>query len=239
VRRDRVPEILDRPVGPHLDPGAFVDRAAAYLEPLRARIGRGLLDYRALHARFGGLVSFAFSPRGAPIVLSVAGAFFWMWAIGVFLWFCTLRPHHSHARAEAEAPPSSSADRAPGAPAPAPPEAPVSTIAQARTEAPASSAPGNPAVASGDDSQFHNAAIRALDGKWREVAKCRRGKAWGKTSTTVTFAGDGSVTNVDVGSPFAGTPTGDCIAETLATTRAPPPGGDGAAVVYRVYVAPK
>jgi serine/threonine-protein kinase len=239
VSRDRVAEVLDRPpVVPGPDPGAFVDLSPADLQPLPGPIGRYLHVYHALSARFRGLLSFAFSPRGAPIVLSVAGAFFWMWAFGLFFWFSTLRPHHSPPRAEA--PLAASADPAAVAPAAAPPEPTTGAIAPARTEAPSTGAPANAPAARGDDTEFHNAAaIRALDGKWREVAKCRRGKAWGKASTTVTFASDGSVTHVDVGPPFAGTPTGDCIADTLATTRAPPFGGDAAVLVYRVYVAPK
>jgi serine/threonine protein kinase len=234
VRRDRVPEVLARP----LDPSAFVDLSPTDLEPVPGPIGRHLHVYHALSARFRGLLSFAFSPRGAPIVLSVAGAFFWMWAFGLFFWFSMLRPHHPPARAEA--PPATSAEPAAFAPAPAPPEAVTGAIAPARTEAPSTGAPGNAPAAHGEGTEFHDAAaIRALDGKWREVAKCRRGKAWGKASTTITFAGDGSVTHVDVGFPFAGTTTGDCIADTLATTRAPPFGGDAAVLVYRVYVAPK
>ena len=74
------------------------------------------------------------------------------------------------------------------------------------------------------------------DGKLaRRREKCRRGKTWGKAPTTVTFAGDGSVTHVDVGAPFAGTPTGDCIADTLAKVRVEPFG----AGADRVYVAPR
>ncbi len=71
--------------------------------------------------------------------------------------------------------------------------------------------------------------MRALDGKWRDVAKCRRGKTWGKGSTTITFAGDGSVSHVEVGTPFAGTPTGDCIAGALSSTRVEPFGDSEAA----------
>jgi len=55
----------------------------------------------------------------------------------------------------------------------------------------------------------------------------------------VTFAGDGSVTHVDVGTPFAGTPTGDCIAGTLEAAHVEPFGDSSATLVYRVYVAPK
>ena len=107
--------------------------------------------------------------------------------------------------------------------------------------APVAPPAGPAAVAAGaGGAPFRNAAaIRALDGKWRDVAKCRRGKTWGKGPTTVTFAGDGSVTHVEVGAPFAGTPTGDCIAETLQSVHVEPFSDSSAELVYRVYVAPK
>jgi hypothetical protein len=210
-------------------------------EPVHARVIPLSFDHRALLKPFEGALEYAFSPRGAPIVLSVAGAFFWMWAFGLFLWFSTLRLHHTGSNAEA--PPVASEDpTAPtaDAPVPAPPEPAATAIAEARPEAPAVNASPDAPVTRAADSQANNiAAIRALDGKWREIARCRRGKAWGKASTTVTFAADGSVTHVDVGSPFSGTPTGDCIADALSRTHAPPLGGDGAELVYRVYVAPK
>jgi hypothetical protein len=82
------------------------------------------------------------------------------------------------------------------------------------------------------------AAVRALDGQWRRVAKCRRGNAWGKGPTTIHFATDGSITDVTVDAPFSGTPTGQCIAETLADVRVEPFAGQPTPLVYRVYVAP-
>jgi hypothetical protein len=149
-----------------------------------------------------------------------------MWALGVFIWVSSLPSRHPRTPAAAEAPLASLAPVP--APVPAPPPTSIPEPA-AQVAAPALS--GAP---------FRNAAaVRALDGKWREVAKCRRGKVWGKALTTITFAGDGSITHVEVGIPFAGTPTGDCIAGTLATTRVDPFGDGAAVVVYRVYVAPK
>ena len=71
------------------------------------------------------------------------------------------------------------------------------------------------------------------------MAKCRRGKAFGKASTTITFAGSGAVTHVDVGWPFAGTPTADCIADRLGSARVAAFGDADATLVYRVYVAPR
>lgn len=96
--------------------------------------------------------------------------------------------------------------------------------------APAAAAPGAP---------FKRAlAVRALDRKWREVAKCRRGKASGKGWTTVTFAQDGSVSDVVVDAPFGGTPTAGCIADVLSTVRVDPFNEATAVLPYRVYVQP-
>jgi serine/threonine-protein kinase len=241
VKRDPPLETPDRPPAAPAPAGVSLDGLPVQPEPAQAPVVRLPFDYHALLKPFESALEYAFSPRGAPIVLSVAGAFFWMWALGLFLWFSTLRLHHTGS--QAEAPPVASEDPAvpaTDAPIPAPPEPAATTIAEARTEAPASNVSQNAPAPRAVDSQANNiAAIRALDGKWREIARCRRGKAWGKASTTVTFAADGSVTHVDVGSPFSGTPTGECIADALSRTHAPPLGGDGAEVVYRVWVAPK
>jgi hypothetical protein len=237
---DRTPAVPE-PAGLYVDPMPAVPKAAwANIGAAFTRLPvvRLRFDHRALSKPFRSALAYAFSPEGAPIVLSVAGAFFWMWAIGLFLWFSTLRLHHAGPNAEAA--PIASNDPAPEAPVPAPPEPAATAVAEVRTEAPAGSVSQNAPASRTVDSQVNNmAAIRALDGKWREIARCRRGKAWGKASTTVTFAADGSVTHVEVGAPFSGTPTGDCIADALSRTHAPPIGGDGAELVYRVYVAPK
>jgi serine/threonine protein kinase len=82
------------------------------------------------------------------------------------------------------------------------------------------------------------AAVRALDQQWRRVAKCRRARASGKAWTTIQFATDGSVANVTVDTPFAETPTGQCIAEALASVRMEPFADPPAPFAYRVYVAP-
>lgn len=150
----------------------------------------------------------------------------------MYAWTSTMPFRHAHAAAPmalAEPPP-------PKAPAP-----PAESVAQLAPAAP-QPAPEVPAPAPSEPvhTPFQNAAaVRALDGKWRDVAKCRRGKAWGKASTTVTFSNDGSVSHVDVGQPFGGTPTGDCIADALAATHVEPFGDRPAVLVYKVYVAPK
>jgi eukaryotic-like serine/threonine-protein kinase len=111
----------------------------------------------------------------------------------------------------------------------APPSAPA-------TEEPAAAPAGEPAPI-GHFSRA--AALRALDLRWRNVAKCRRAKAWGKAWTTITFARDGSASEVIVGPPFVGTPTAQCIADTLAAVRVPPFGDPPVAIGYRVYIAPR
>jgi len=252
VDREPEHEVLDLPPDPApFDqaawPGQDLGRAPPAYDPTsQPRAPEHPVRF-APPRRLPRALEYAFSPEGAPIVLSVAGAFFWMWAAGLFLWFCTLPLHHGASpRAASTEPnagvavPEASASAATLRPPP-PPSAPEATEANTAPPSPASSAAtGAPPSPGTGDAAFHNAAaIRALDGKWRGIAKCRRGKLWGKASTTVTFAGDGSVTHVDVGAPFTGTPTGDCIAEALSAVRVEPFADSTAAVVYRVYVAPK
>jgi len=82
-------------------------------------------------------------------------------------------------------------------------------------------------------------AKRTLDSKRRELAKCRRGKAWGYGLATVTFANDGSVDKIALAPPFAGTHTGECATDTLAAARVAPFAGGPRSVPYKFYVAPK
>jgi serine/threonine protein kinase len=98
-------------------------------------------------------------------------------------------------------------------------------------------APIAPSAPTSNNPFNRDLALRALDKKWRDVAKCRRGKTSGKGWTTVTFAEDGSVKDVVVGPPFFGTPTGQCIADTLANVHVQAFTGDPPAIDYRVYVA--
>jgi hypothetical protein len=114
-------------------------------------------------------------------------------------------------------------------PPPVPPPAPMP--AQEETEPAAQVSPSNPFD--------RDLALRALDRKWRDVAKCRHGKEWGKVWTTVAFAEDGSVRDVVVGPPFFGTPTGQCIVDTLARVRVRRFDDGPASIDYRVYVAPR
>jgi hypothetical protein len=189
------------------------------------------------------------TPRSTPILLAVAGGAFWTWAFGIMVWFCTLPLRHvaepippaatavavatSSVRAVASAEPAVLAAAAPA-------KAPVAVPAPAPSHAPGPdpTADSN-AVAPGAAPFRAAAAVRSLDAKWRDIAKCRRGKVWGKAPTTVTFAGDGSVAHVDVGPPFTDTPTADCISDALSSVRVEPFGDKTAELIYRVYVAPR
>jgi hypothetical protein len=198
------------------------------------------------------------TPRSTPVLLAIAGGAFWTWAFGIMVWLCTLPLRHT-AEVPAVAPSataaSSAASPAPTQPldrtaapalAPAPVLAPTPAQSAALVPTPSPErapdmAPSTvPGPASPGSPAFHAAAaIRSLDSKWRDIAKCRRGKVWGKAPTTVTFAGDGSVTHVDVGPPFTDTPTADCITDALSAVRIEPFGDTTAALPYRVYVAPR
>lgn len=96
------------------------------------------------------------------------------------------------------------------------------------------------ATAAGPRAPFNrDSALRALDRKWRAVARCRRGKAWGKETAKISFAEDGSVADVTLGPLFQGTPTGQCVANILATVHVPRFDDGRGAIDYRVYVAPR
>lgn len=84
------------------------------------------------------------------------------------------------------------------------------------------------AVAETAESFSATAAGDALLGAARRASKCRKpGDPSGVAKVEVWFAPSGRVTSATVnGKPFAGTPTGGCIAATLRTARIPPFGGE-------------
>jgi hypothetical protein len=128
-----------------------------------------------------------------------------------------------------------------------PPEPAAPTVAPARAPPPpprpepeppppASQPPAAPAPTG----RFSSAAARrALDATSRDVARCKRGKTWGTAFATVSFGNGGAVADLVVGSPFRGTPTGECVAETLSSAQVAPFGGQPSVIVYRFFVAPK
>jgi hypothetical protein len=233
------------PIGPHasLAPAARVDlpatagpRPVASLppNPVEERPEpNGSLNGADLHPT-------PFEPRGPSKALYVAGALVWIAVFAAGVLPMTLgRSPEPQARgtlsAMASLPTPTSATAlapvAPPPPAPGPTAVPPSALSA--TVAPAPAVPFSAP-----------AAKRALDRTWREVGKCRRGKKFGNATATITFAADGTVDHVDVGSPFAGTPTGDCAIAALTAAHVAPfrdaSNADPTAVlVYRFYVAPR
>jgi serine/threonine protein kinase len=126
--------------------------------------------------------------------------------------------------------------------------APLASVAQGGASAQAGAAPSDSssapaadsAAAARPDAPFAAAAARrALDAKKHDVGKCRHGRVWGNASATVTFANDGSVDKVVLAPPFAGTPTGVCASEALASVHVAPFSGAPGSVTYRFNVAAK
>ncbi len=111
---------------------------------------------------------------------------------------------------------------------------PTPTTATASTPTPTPTSTPTPLAV------FNSYAARlALDATSHEVAKCRRGKAFGIALATVTFANDGSVSERVVSPPFAGTPTGACVADALGEAHVAPFLGKPGVMVYKFYVAQK
>ncbi len=83
------------------------------------------------------------------------------------------------------------------------------------------------------------AAERALGATAKAVARCRHGKVFGHGQASVTFGGDGAVTECVVSGRFADTPAGACVAAALSAVQAAPFGGGPQTVVHSFDVAPK
>jgi serine/threonine protein kinase len=117
----------------------------------------------------------------------------------------------------------------------------VSTpVATAVPPPPADPAPDPSVVPPASTARFSvGAARRALDAVSGDVTRCRRGGAWGVSQAKVTFANDGSVSQVFVGPPFGGTPTGQCVKDTMGAVQVPPFAGDPAVFMAQFYVAPR
>jgi hypothetical protein len=83
----------------------------------------------------------------------------------------------------------------------------------------------------------HAAAWRAVFAMSREVTQCRRSSLWGGGTATVTFANDGSVSDVAFRPPFRGSATAACVADVFETVRVAPYDGKRGAVDIWFYVA--
>ena len=82
------------------------------------------------------------------------------------------------------------------------------------------------------------AASAALNSSAAQASSCRKdGDPSGVASVTITFAPSGRVTSANIsGPPFAGTPTGGCIANTLRKARIPAFDGDRVTVSKTVVI---
>jgi predicted Zn finger-like uncharacterized protein len=83
-----------------------------------------------------------------------------------------------------------------------------------------------------------SAAAAALTSSAAQASSCRKdGDPSGVASVVVTFAPSGRVTSANIsGPPFAGTPTGGCIAAALRKSRIPPFEGDRVTVSKTVVI---
>jgi hypothetical protein len=81
-------------------------------------------------------------------------------------------------------------------------------------------------------------ARSALDAAASRASSCRRdGEPSGVARVTITFASSGRVTSAAVaGPPFAGTPTGGCIASSMRGARVPAFAGDHVTVTKTVVI---
>ncbi|HET9934383.1 MAG TPA: hypothetical protein VFQ35_26955 [Polyangiaceae bacterium] len=133
--------------------------------------------------------------------------------------------------AEKTTPPSTTIARnEPATPTPA-------RVEPARPTPPITPRPSEPRapVGAGFDRQ---AAVNALNTQAGQASSCRKGEDPSGTATVViTFAPSGRVTSANVsGPPFAGTPTGGCIAAAFRRARVPEFDGDNITVSKTVVI---
>jgi cytoskeletal protein RodZ len=105
---------------------------------------------------------------------------------------------------------------------------------------PATPAVKEPSAPSGEPAgPFDRAAASAaLNSSAAQASSCRKdGDPSGVASVTITFAPSGRVTSANIsGPPFAGTPTGGCIAAALRKARVPAFEGDRVTVSKTVVI---
>lgn len=112
-------------------------------------------------------------------------------------------------------------------------EAPPEPVAPGPKEEPKPAVPSEPA------GPFDRAAAAAaLTSAASAASTCRKdGDPSGTASVVITFAPSGRVTSANIGGPpFAGTPTGGCIAAALRKARVPPFEGDRVTVSKTIVV---
>ncbi len=131
----------------------------------------------------------------------------------------------------------------PAAPAPveskpesAAPEKPAEVATPAAPQATEPTEPAEPAEPAGPFDRA--AATSALTASAGQASACRKeGDPSGVASVVVTFAPSGRVTSANIsGPPYAGTPTGGCIAAALRKTRIPAFDGERVTVSKTVVI---
>jgi hypothetical protein len=125
-------------------------------------------------------------------------------------------------RTPSTASPKAASDTSPASTAPSDPK-PATTAPAPGTTAPADAPKTKP------EGPFNAEAARsALAGAVAQAGSCRKpGDPTGVAAVTITFSPSGRVTSATIaGPPFAGTPTGGCIAATLRRARVPAFEGD-------------
>jgi hypothetical protein len=112
-------------------------------------------------------------------------------------------------------------------------------VAPAEQEKPAVQAPrAAPEPAEPGTDFDRSAAVAALQAAAAEAASCRKdGDPSGTARLTITFAPSGRVTSANIqGPPFAGTPTGGCIANAMRHAHVPAFSGDRVTVNKTIAV---
>lgn len=125
-----------------------------------------------------------------------------------------------------------------GATAPARAIAPEPREPRAEPE-PSPARPSEPAAPSGPVGDFDpSAAAAALTSSAAQASACRKeGDPSGVANVVITFAPSGRVTSANIsGPPFAGTPTGGCIAALLRKARVPAFDGERVTVSKTIVV---
>ena len=117
------------------------------------------------------------------------------------------------------------------------PETPTAPAAPAKPTTPVEIHNALPPAAPGTEFD-RSAAVSALKGAAAQASSCRKdGDPSGTATLVITFAPSGRVTSATIqGPPFAGTPTGGCIASTMRHAQIPSFDGDRVTVTKTVVI---
>ena len=124
-------------------------------------------------------------------------------------------------------------------PAAEPAPEPKAEPAKPETAKPAVVVAHNAPPPAAEGTEFDRAAARsALSGAAAQASSCRKdGDPSGTATLTITFAPSGRVTSAQIqGPPFAGTPTGGCIASTMRRATVPAFSGEHVTVTKQIVV---